>query len=166
MNVQTSLYTAIRSFDAAAKAAGNGWALLACTLAPLNIAEAEGQCIDTEAAFRKNNKGAQLPSAYRSAKCVALKALRLGVALVDGDGNAIGKSAVEKACKEAQAAADAAELARIEGSETEAGELVQATAAEYLARFSALILAAKESGFDPAAIFADAYARTLPQDAL
>jgi len=31
---------------------------------------------------------------------------------------------------------------------------------------AALILAAKESGFDPAAIFADAYARTLPADAL
>lgn len=166
MNVQTSLYTAIRSFDAAAKATGNGWALLAVTLSGLPIAEAEGQCIDTEAAFKKNNKGANPPSAYRSAKSVALKALRLGVALVDGDGNAIGKTAVEKACKAAQAKSDAAELARIEGSETESGELVQATAAEYLARFSALILAAKESGFDPAAIFADAYARALPEEAL
>jgi hypothetical protein len=88
------------------------------------------------------------------------------VPLVDGDGNAIGKTAIEKACKEAQARLDASELAVMEGDEVQAGELVQATAAEYLLRFSALILAAKESGFDPAAIFADAYARTMPEGAL
>ena len=166
MNTNTAIYTAIRSFATAEKAKGNGWAELAEAIAYLPAAEAEGHCAEAEAAFKKNNKGAAIPGAFRSAKSVVLKALRLGVALVDGDGNALGKTAVEKACKEAQAAADAAEIARIEGSETEYGELVQATAAEYLARFSALILAASESGFDPAALFADAYARTLPQDAL
>lgn len=166
MNTNTAIYTAIRSFATAEKAKGNGWAELAEAIAYLPAAEAEGHCTEAEAAFKKNNKGATIPGAFRTAKSVALKAIRLDVPLVDGDGKARGKTAVEKDCKEAQAAADTAEIARIEGSETEHGELVQATAAEYLARFSALILAAKESGFDPAAIFADAYARTLPQDAI
>lgn len=165
-NTTTAIYSAIRAFANAEKAKGNGWGLLAVSVALLSAAEAEGHCAEVEGQFKRNNPKDGVPAAFRSAKSVALKALRLGVALVDGDGDAIGKTAIEKACKAAQAAADAAELARIEGSETESGELVQATAAEYLQRFSALILAAKESGFDPAAIFADAYARTLPTEAL
>lgn len=165
-NTKTAIYTAIRSFAAAEKAKGNGWAELAGAVALLSAAEAEGYCDEASEDFKRNNKTGQTPGAFRTAKSVALKALRLGVSLLDADGKVIGKTAIEKACKEAQEKADAAELARIEGSETESGELVQATAAEYFARFSALILAAKESGFDPAAIFADAYARTLPQDAL
>jgi len=166
MNTNTAIYTAIRSFAAAEKAKGNGWAELAEAVAFLPAAEAEGHFTEAEAAFKKNNKGAAIPGAFRTAKSVALKALRLGVPLVDGDGNAIGKTAIEKACKAAQAEADAAELAAIEGSETESGGLVIATAEELCARFSALILAANDLGFDPAAIFADAYARTLPQDTL
>ena len=162
----TAVYSAIRAYAESEKAKGNGWASLAVAVASLSAAEAEGVCAETEGQFKRNNPKAGVPAAFRSAKSVALKALRLGVALVGPDGQAIGKTAVEKACKAAQAEADAAELAAIEGDEVQAGELVQATAVEYLARFSALILAASESGFDPAAIFADAYARTLPQDAI
>ena len=162
----TAVYSAIRAYAESEKAKGNGWASLAVAVASLSAAEAEGVCAETEGQFKRNNPKAGVPTAFRTAKSVALKALRLGVALVGPDGQAIGKTAVEKACKEKQAEQDAAELAAIEGDEVQAGELVQATAAEYLARFSALILAASESGFDPAAIFADAYARTLPQDAI
>ena len=140
------------------------------------MTDAENILLDFETAFRKGNKSEALPAAYRSAKSVALKALRLGVALVDDVTNdARGKTAVEKDCKAAQAADASAFLSGLdalldeleaEADEVAAGEMVVATAEEYRARFAALILAAKESGFDPAAIFADAYARTLPADAL
>ena len=162
----TAVYSAIRAYAESEKAKGNGWASLSVAVASLSAAEAEGVCAETEGQFKRNNPKAGVPAAFRSAKSVALKALRLGVALVGPDGEAIGKTAIEKACKAAQAEADAAELAAIEGDEAQAGELVIATAEEFRARFAALILAANESGFDPTAIFADAYARTLPQDAL
>lgn len=162
----TAIYSAIRAYAESEKAKGNGWATLAVAVAFLSAAEAEGVCAETEGQFKRNNPKAGVPTAFRTAKSVALKALRLGVALVDAEGNAIGKTAIEKACKAAQAEADAAELAAMEADEVQAGELVVATAEEFRARFSALILAAKESGFDPAAIFADAYARTCPTDAL
>lgn len=42
----------------------------------------------------------RMPGAYRSAKSVLTKALRMGVALLDASGKPRGKTAVEKDCKE------------------------------------------------------------------
>lgn len=147
-NTKTAIYTAIRSFAAAEKAKGNGWAELAGAVALLSAAEAEGYCDEASEDFKRNNKTGQTPGAFRTAKSVALKALRLGVSLLDADGKVIGKTAIEKACKEAQEKIDAAELARIEGSETEAGELVEATADELCSRIAALLIAAKDMGYN------------------
>jgi hypothetical protein len=167
MNTTNKNQNPVSAFAKAEAAKANGWALLALAVNGHTVPDAENILLDFETAFRKGNKSEALPAAYRSAKSVALKALRLGVALVgDVTDDARGKTAVEKDCKAAQAAADDALLAELEADEVTAGEMVVATAEEYRARFAALILAAKESGFDPAAIFADAYARTLPTDAL
>jgi hypothetical protein len=167
MNTTAKNQNPVSAFAKAEAAKANGWALLALAVNGHAVPDAENILLDFETAFRKAHKSEALPAAYRSAKSVALKALRLGVALLDDVTNdARGKTAVEKDCKAAQAEADAAELEAIEGDEAQAGELVVATAEEFRARFAALILAAKESGFDPAAIFHDAFARTLPTDAL
>ena len=162
MNTNTAIYQAIRSYAESEKAKGNGWGSLAVAVASMSAAEAEGVCAETEGQFKRNNPKAGVPAAFRSAKSVALKALRLGVALIGPDGEAIGKTAIEKACKAAQAAADAAELAAMEGDELQAGELTLATAAEFKARVMALLLAARDSGFNPEELALDALA-SLPE---
>lgn len=53
-----------------------------------------------EREFKERTGYTKLPSRWRSAKSVLMKARGVGVALVSGD-SVIGKSAVEKACKEA-----------------------------------------------------------------
>lgn len=163
-NTNTTIYTAIRSFMDADKAKSNGWGTLSLGLASLTASEAEARCEEAAADFKRNNKGA-LPSTYRSAKAVALKALRLGVALLGPDGQPIGKSAIEKLCKEKQDALDNAELARIKASETESGSLVCAEGDAFRERFAALILAARTSGFDAAELFAAAMEQVTALDA-
>ncbi len=48
-----------------------------------------------------------LPGAYRTAKCVLRAALATGVALLDDDSTVIGRTAVERAIKDAKEGADA-----------------------------------------------------------
>lgn len=149
-----------------AKAEGlkaNGWAILAAMLAPLSFEDAPNFLVTVESEAKAKLKTEKLPTAYNTSKCVALKALRLGVALLDPvTGQPKGKSAVEKECKEAQARLDAAELAAMEGDEVQAGELTLATAAEFKARVMALLLAARDSGFNPEELALDALA-SLPE---
>jgi hypothetical protein len=53
-----------------------------------------------------------MPTAYRSSKSVIMSAVKLGVPLVDADGKALGKTAIEKATKEAKGDDGKTELAK------------------------------------------------------
>ncbi len=55
-----------------------------------------------EAAYKANKPKVEVPSTYRSAKSVILNAVEQGVALVDANGKPLGKTALEKATKEAK----------------------------------------------------------------
>jgi len=74
----------------------NGWSKLCFVVA--NTADVESVLKNMEGDYR-TQFDKPLPSAYRSAKSAALKAVRLGVALVDDNGQAKGKTAVEKECR-------------------------------------------------------------------
>ncbi len=74
----------------------NGWAKL-CTIVA-NEADVPTVLKNAETAY-KEKFDKPLPSAYRSAKSAALKAIKLGVRLLDESGLPKGKSAVEKECK-------------------------------------------------------------------
>ena len=51
----------------------------------------------------KERTGEGLPSAYRSAKCVLKNAMELGVPVINDNNEPMGKTAVEKAIREARA---------------------------------------------------------------
>lgn len=56
-----------------------------------------------EKEFKTANNAKTMPSAYRSAKSVVCKAIRLDVELLNEDGTARGKTDVEKECNEKEA---------------------------------------------------------------
>jgi hypothetical protein len=65
-----------------------------------DTADSIGEYLKTEEkAYQEANQQAPIPNTYRSAKSVALNAVRKGVSLVDEAGNILGKSAVQKALK-------------------------------------------------------------------
>lgn len=80
----------------------------------------------------KHTDDPNLPNPYRSAKSVALTAKGLGIALLDADGNPIGKSAVQKAI--AAKKAEASSAASAAGAEDPEGE-AKATAKDYVGAF-------------------------------
>ena len=65
-----------------------------------------------ENAYKGEKKLTEMPVAYRSAKSVLLAAVLHGVALLDEAGKPVGKSALEKAVKEAKGDSGKTELAK------------------------------------------------------
>lgn len=88
----------------AAKAQLGVWNALILALAPSGYKHdaAVELAKQGEDDYKASHKSVEIPSTYRSAKSVALKALKLGVAVVTDKGIPLGKTEVEKAIKEAQ----------------------------------------------------------------
>lgn len=108
-NVVTAVKTltiadAIKAGVAANKAQMGVWNALILALAPSGYDHDAAVLLakNGEEEFKASKKGAEIPSTYRSAKSVAMQALKLGVAVVTDKGIPLGKTDVEKAIKEAK----------------------------------------------------------------
>lgn len=102
-----SITEAIVSYAVSAKADSSAWVKLSIEIS--NLCVNTGSDMDVlksiiknqEEEYKKAYDEKQLPPAYRSAKSVALKAIANGVSLRNDVGEPYGKTAVEKAIKDA-----------------------------------------------------------------
>jgi hypothetical protein len=95
---------------------GDAWAVMVREIAAALKSGAKIESIraDMKAAedtWKAQTGATSMPSTYRSAKAVALKAVEGGRDLLDSEGNPKGKTAVEKETKAAESVAKAAEEA-------------------------------------------------------
>ena len=103
--VAVTIADAINAGVRANKAQMGVWNALVLALAPANAdhdAAAELAKQGEKSWKESKAKDAEIPSTYRSAKSVALTALKVGVAIATPEGLPLGKTDVEKAIKEAK----------------------------------------------------------------
>lgn len=112
-----------------------------------------------ENAYKGEKKLTDMPVAYRSAKSVLLAAVLHGVALLDENGKPVGKTALEKAVKEAKGDSGKSELAKFQST--------MATASNIFAKIDTLhdIQQAKELVRQLADMVLKAEAERLPKAA-
>lgn len=102
-----SITEAIVSYAVSAKADSSAWVKLSVEISNLRVNVGSDMDVlksvikEQEEAYKKEYDEKQLPPAYRSAKSVALKAIANGVRLSNDLGEPYGKTAVEKAIKDA-----------------------------------------------------------------
>lgn len=99
-----SIVDSIVEFAVSEQVGESAWGKLVTSV--VEVYNSEGISVESTAEVLKNAEkefksqyGKSVPAAYRSAKSVALKALRLKVALLDDNGQPLGKTAVQNACK-------------------------------------------------------------------
>ncbi len=98
---------------------------------PEALAAALKNALTTEEnTYKGEKKLTEMPTAYRSAKSVILSAVLYDVALLDDEGKPVGKSALEKAVKDAKPDSGKSELAKFQST--------MATAASIFAKVDTL----------------------------
>ena len=98
------LYDACVGFMVSEKTGRDSWAKVAVFVdgkvkAGVSVSDIRSEFKVVEQQLKADFKVATLPAAWRSAKTAALNAARAGVAMVDQEGGAHGKTAVEHATK-------------------------------------------------------------------
>lgn len=78
----------------------DGWATLVMSTRNVDNADLELVLKNAEDAFKERTKLTALPTKWRTAKSVLLKARRAGMSMIDENGEVVGKSAAEKYVKE------------------------------------------------------------------
>ncbi len=106
--MEENKYGSIVAFAVSENAGESAWgalvkdvvAIVASLASATNLVEqVDGVLKSKENEYKADFNKTAVPKAYRSAKCVALKALECGVSLLDGSGEPRGKTLVEKLCK-------------------------------------------------------------------
>lgn len=90
----------IVAYAASEKLDGNAWDGMVAAVCCMKYEEAEAWLKGQEAMFKQEY--GPIPNAYRSAKSVALGALKLGIGLYGDNGHPKGKSAIQAAIKDAK----------------------------------------------------------------
>jgi hypothetical protein len=104
--MNTPAHEALVEYTVSDRTAGTAWNKLALWVYKRHIAGSTVNDISIDLALIEQEVKEEyeidaLPAAWRSAKSVALKACAKGIALVDGAGEPLGKTAIEKQCKDA-----------------------------------------------------------------
>jgi hypothetical protein len=96
-----SAYTVIASYAAGKKLEGNAWREL-CLIAKNHphVDDIADVLKNGEDEFKERTGEKKLPTSYRTAKSVILKARENGVAFMSENGEPLGKTAVEKMLRE------------------------------------------------------------------
>lgn len=94
-----SAYTVIASYAAGKKLEGNAWRDL-CLIASNHTDDLADVLKNGEDEFKERTGEKKLPTSYRTAKSVILKARDKGVAFMSENGEPLGKTAVEKMLRE------------------------------------------------------------------
>lgn len=99
-----SAIESLMQYAAGNKLAGKAWNGLVIATAPFTVTEVKEFLGTAEESFKEQTGEKHMPSAYRSAKSVILRAKGMGIAMLSGEGGVIsarGKSEVEKVMREA-----------------------------------------------------------------
>jgi len=94
-----SAYVVIASYAAGKKLEGNAWRDL-CLIASNHTEDLADVLKNGEDEFKERTGEKKLPTSYRTAKSVILKARDNGVAFMSENGEPLGKTAVEKMLRE------------------------------------------------------------------
>ena len=108
-----TLVDSIIQYAASDKLDGDAWNTLVTSSIPILVSDLPTVLRNAEDEFKERTSLTAMPSRWRSAKSVLLKARNSGVVLTDENGRVIGKSAVESICqgmKEAEAVDPVAEI--------------------------------------------------------